>query len=136
MRGAFILTGSSTPLAEGEKQWGAVARHSGAGRIGRPILRTSATNNRALPKGAHVVFDLSEFSSTIRYRAPREGRTFFVEGHNSAGRAANSKVTNGEIDQIKQLSRNLVDTIQERLSQMARVRNILGLRHECYADVL
>ena len=35
MRGAFILTGSSTPLAEGEKQWDAEARHSGAGRIGR-----------------------------------------------------------------------------------------------------
>lgn len=35
IRGAFILTGSSTPLAEGEKQWDAEARHSGAGRIGR-----------------------------------------------------------------------------------------------------
>ncbi len=34
-RGAFILTGSSTPLAEGEKQQDAEARHSGAGRIGR-----------------------------------------------------------------------------------------------------
>ena len=35
LRGAFILTGSSTPLAEGEKQQDAEARHSGAGRIGR-----------------------------------------------------------------------------------------------------
>ncbi len=35
VRGAYILTGSSTPLAEEEKQEDAEARHSGAGRIGR-----------------------------------------------------------------------------------------------------
>lgn len=35
VRGAFILTGSSTPLSEDEKNLDADARHSGAGRIGR-----------------------------------------------------------------------------------------------------
>lgn len=57
-RGAFILTGSSTPVLEDEKNRDANARHSGAGRIGRIRMAPMSLLESGDSSGAVSLADL------------------------------------------------------------------------------